>query len=88
MNPQMAARTKRKATASVDQKLARLRPSYRSKCNPARNESGRLMREGLKETAEVALGWLSEPVQKVIDVFHLVRGSAKIARALEQEGRR
>jgi hypothetical protein len=43
------------------------------------------MWEGLEEIGEVILGWVSEPVQKAMDFFHLARGSAKVIKAIEEE---
>lgn len=43
------------------------------------------MSDGLQEIGEVILGWLSEPVQRAMDFFHIARGSAKVVKAIEEE---
>ena len=43
------------------------------------------MRDGLQEIGEVIVGWISEPVQKAMDFFHVARGSAKVVKVIEQE---
>ena len=44
-----------------------------------------MMREGLEEIGEVILSWISEPVQKAMDFFHIARGSANVVKAIDQE---
>ncbi len=94
-NSQMSAHQKMRARATINRELG-FRPrsysqkslsqsSFRSTRRFTRNSSDRLMREGLQELGEVIIGWLSEPIQKAMDIFHIARGSAKVVRAIDQQ---
>lgn len=91
VNSHMTSRQKSNAQATVNRQLGYMgrsltKPSFRPHSPPSRAESDRLMRDGLQEIGAVILGWISEPVQKAMDFFHIARGSVKVVKAIEKEG--
>ena len=90
MNSHMTLRQKSRAKATVNKQLgfrgkSSLRPSLEPLGHFSKTRSDKLMRDGLQEIGEVIFGWLSEPIQKAMDFFHIARGSAKVVKAIEQE---
>jgi hypothetical protein len=86
----MTSRQKSRAKATINKQLGfRRESSGRLSLEPlghfSRTRSDKLMRDGLQEIGEVILGWLSEPAQKLMDFFHIARGSAKVVKAIERE---